>query len=122
MQHLEEKEEQEEGEVIIRRGMRRKLFGRGSSPRRGSRRGSTMGIELGGDKQKIKLMDEQLAILDEQDRQAEENKLNEELRKVIVENGRLIANRLKYERSERDRIAAEKAEKDRLAEEERLKE
>lgn len=81
-----------------------------------------MGIELGGDKQKIKLMDEQLAILDEQDRQAEENKLNEELRKVIVENGRLIANRLKYERSERDRIAAEKAEKDRLAEEERLKE
>ena len=81
-----------------------------------------MGMELGGDKQKIKLMDEQLAILDEQDRQAEENKLNEELRKVIVENGRLIANRLKYERSERDRIAAEKAEKDRLAEEERLKE
>jgi hypothetical protein len=44
------------------------------------------------------------------------------LKKTIVENGKLIADRLKHECAERNRIAAEKEEQERREREQKLRE
>lgn len=44
------------------------------------------------------------------------------MKKTIVENGKLIADRLKHERAERNRIAAEKEEQERREREQKLRE